>query len=340
MNLARGRSLLKEMNRHSQVCAEAILRGGFDLFFAAPCQYYAVPRLSHFLAGRGLPLCLYLQEPMRHRYEAMPELPWLAPLPSAPGVSLFKRLKRVVSDAWYTGVLRRRARLELEDAKRYDRILVNSYFSRESIVRAYGIDARVSYLGCDSTMFRRLEPAPARERFVMGLGSMHSIKGVETAILAMAALPAPRPPLIWVANSQNDAYRREMESLALQHQVDFQIRLRASDEELVSLLNRAALLLYTSRLEPFGYAPVEAHACGVPVVAVAEGGIRETVIDGVNGLLCDRDPRALASAMGRLLGDPALAASLGAAGARRAAGFWSAEEGISRLEEHFAALLR
>lgn len=44
-------------------------------------------------------------------------------------------------------------------------------------------------------------------------------------------------------------------------------------------------MLYTSRLEPFGLAPLEANACGTYVIAIAEGGIRESISDGINGTL-------------------------------------------------------
>ena len=335
----RGHPLLLEMNRHSGVCAEAILRGGFDLVFAAPCRFYSVPRLGHFLRGRGLPLSLYLQEPHRFRYEALPELPWLAPLATSLRPSLPGRAWGKLIDYRHNNHLRLEARRELEDAKCFDLILVNSYFSRESIARAYGLDARVCYLGYDDTHFWRLTPPPPKDRFVIGLGSMHNIKGVETAIAAMACLPSPRPPLVWVANSENPAYRREMEALAASKQVDFQVRSRIDDEVLVDLLNRAVLLLYTSRLEPFGYAPIEANACGTPVVAVAEGGIRETVLDGVNGFLCERDPALLAKAMQCLLTEPQRAAELAAAGERIAQQQWSAEAGTARLERHLQSLL-
>jgi len=57
--------------------------------------------------------------------------------------------------------------------------------------------------------------------------------------------------------------------------------------------------LYAPRLEPVRYAPLEANACELPVVGVAEGGLRETIVDGVNGLLVD-PPVALAEGIERI----------------------------------------
>ena len=71
--------------------------------------------------------------------------------------------------------------------------------------------------------------------------------------------------------------------------------------------------------EPFGIVPLEAMACGVPVVAAAVGGLRDTVVDHATGLhVPPRDPEAIAAALAMLLGDPALRTELGGAGQRRA----------------------
>ena len=64
------------------------------------------------------------------------------------------------------------------------------------------------------------------------------------------------------------------------------------------LANARALLSPVDWEEPFGLAPVEAMACGTPVVAHPRGALRETVIDGVTGFLVE-DPADLAAALGR-----------------------------------------
>ena len=90
----------------------------------------------------------------------------------------------------------------------------------------------------------------------------------------------------------------------------------------------------SSRLEPFGFAPLEANACGAPVVAVAEGGVRETVRDGLNGFLVDDEPDAIARAMDRLLSDPKLAKSMGERACEYVQREWNVERGVDRLEAY------
>jgi glycosyltransferase involved in cell wall biosynthesis len=123
-----------------------------------------------------------------------------------------------------------------------------------------------------------------------------------------------------------------MRRLAAAVGVRFEPRKLISDAEVVETLNRAALLVYTSRLEPFGLAPLEANACGTPVVAVAEGGVRETVKDGVNGWLVDSEPEAIAEAMARLLNDAELAARMGERARQYVEQEWSLGRAIDRLE--------
>jgi glycosyltransferase involved in cell wall biosynthesis len=82
------------------------------------------------------------------------------------------------------------------------------------------------------------------------------------------------------------------------------------------------VVVLSSRNEGTPVSLIEASACGRPVVATDVGGVRAVVADGRNGLLVPRDdPSALATAIGTVLGDDALAARLGAAGREAVAPF-------------------
>jgi len=103
-------------------------------------------------------------------------------------------------------------------------------------------------------------------------------------------------------------------------------------------MNRAAAVVYAPYLEPFGFVPLEAMSCGTAVVAVAEGGVRESVTDGVTGLLTPRSPAAFARALERVLGDPALAGRLGSAGRAAVLEKWTWEASTALLEQELQAV--
>lgn len=311
-----------------QRCAEEIAAGEFDLLFANGSVGYHVPFIMRHLAMKKV---LYLQEPSRFLYEAGPDLPWVSSAPDDLNTSLFgpRRLLRTYPNLQ---TLRLQAKQESLNVQACDRVLVNSYFSRESLLRAYGVEARVCYLGVDTMLFRDL--GRERERFIVGLGSLDPIKRIDLAIRAVALLSEPRPPLVWIANSGSESYRESISELARSLRVELRIQMSISDSELVATLNRAALLLSTSRLEPFGFAALEANACGLPVVGVAEGGLRETVKDGVNGLLVEPEAESLARAVDQLLRNPSLAKQLGDAGVANVHENWNVEQSVDRLETH------
>jgi glycosyltransferase involved in cell wall biosynthesis len=309
-------------------CAREIEAGEFDLLFANSSVLYYMPYVMRHVR---LPKVLYLQEPYRPLYEADPILPWVESDRENIWSDPFRSQGFIGADLQLR-TLRLQARLEWLNAQACDVILVNSYYSRESILRAYGRDAKVCYLGVDTAAFRDLHRE--RERFIVGLGSFDKIKGIELTVRSVALLAAPRPRLVWIANSGSESYMKEMLELAATRGLDFEIKTMVPDEELVDTLNRAALLLYTPSLEPFGFAPLEANACATPVVAVAEGGVRETVKDGVNGFLVDREPEQIAAALEKLLNDHTLARQMGDRAAAHVREHWSVESSVDRLEEH------
>jgi len=313
------------MEEHSARCAVEIGKGSFDVLLANSCMYFRSAPIGRHVA---MPTLLYLQEPYRWLYEAMPDPIWAAPKRS-PGLTFAAALKSAFLDVRKVRNARVQVREEIRNAKSYGRILCNSYFSRESILRAYGVDAEVCYLGIDTGNFRM--KTGERSPFVVAVGSFTREKNPRLCIEAVARMRAPRPTLRWIGNFAHDDYLAEMSALAETLGVKLDVRIDIPDEDLLGSLQTAMAMIYTPRLEPFGLVPIEAGACGTPVVAVAEGGVRETVADGVNGLLVDAEPSSLAAALERLRDDPDLADRLGAEGRRLAETKWSLASATDRL---------
>lgn len=327
--------LVDSMEAHCRAVGREINAGGFDLLFAATCQHFAASPIARHV---DLPSAIYQQEPYRRRYEAGPELIWLAsPRSDKPWYSP-SRLKTALRDHVRLSANAMMARQEYENVKAFDKILVNSIFSRENVTRVYGLPSEVCYLSVDASRFQNR--SLPKEGFVVGLGAILPSKNVELAVRAMGRLKGKKPELIWIGNMADPVYSARVVALAESLGVPFRPLVRVSDEELVDLLNRASAMIYTPRLEPFGLAPVEGALCGVPVVAVAEGGCRETVVDGRTGFLTEPDPDLLAEALQRLIDDPDLARRMGDAGAEWAREVWSFAAGTDRVEEKLLSLVR
>ncbi|MEW5859436.1 MAG: glycosyltransferase family 4 protein [Cyanobacteriota bacterium] len=324
------------MNRHCQQCAEEINRGDFDVLFTNPCAFFGTSPIARYVKILKV---LYLQEPYRLLYEALPQLPWLAPPPpTQPWWASRRYWLMFVRNLLEVQGLRVKLREELHNAQAFDLILVNSLFSRESVLRAYGIDSKVCYLGIDCQLFKPLHLP--RQSMVVGLGAISMGKGLERAVRAIETIPEDeRPNLVWIGNFSDPYYQKEIEKLAASLGVNFVPKVRIPDHELVHFLNQASAMIYTPLLEPFGFAPLEANACETPVVALAEGGVRETIKDGINGFLIHgNDSVAMGKAISTLLRDKELVNNMGKQARSYVLEMWSWDSAIDRLEEFLLSL--
>jgi glycosyltransferase involved in cell wall biosynthesis len=163
----------------------------------------------------------------------------------------------------------------------------------ESCKRAYGLLSEVCYLGIDSSLFKPTKPLETNQ-YIVGLGGFYRHKNPELAIRSVGEIKENRPKLLWIGNMVDEKYWLEMVELARSLGVTLEVKKLVTDEQLVQLLSGAICMIYSSNLEPFGFAPLEANACGTPVIAVAEGGVRETIIHKKNGFLVNQNPKEIA----------------------------------------------
>jgi glycosyltransferase involved in cell wall biosynthesis len=228
-------------------------------------------------------------------------------------------------------------------ARHVDAAVSCSHFNARTVAARYGFEPQVVFNGIDTTLFHPVAPdAELRQRYgnkplLLYVGRLMPWKGVDVAIRALASIPAAAL-LIAGAGQERENLERLVAELGLQERVYFLGPLdRAALPRLYSSVD---LLLATSfASETFGIGPVEAQACGLPVVASRWGGFPEVVDDGRTGVIVPpRDSGALAHAINDLLHDNARRAAMAAAGPAWAAQFaWPAV--VDRIEAVYESVL-
>lgn len=198
-------------------------------------------------------------------------------------------------------------------------------------LKAMGIDtAKVSIAPCgvDLDLFTSEGPADARSgpHRILSVGRLVPRKGVDLVIRSLPYLKAAGfadVELLIVGGGARgqDPEAQRLLGLAQDLGVADQVELRGQvpREAMPAIFRSADAVACTPWYEPFGIVPLEAMACGVPVVAAAVGGLTDSVVDHGTGLhVPPKDPAAIAEAVAMLLASPALRAKLGRAGERRA----------------------
>jgi glycosyltransferase involved in cell wall biosynthesis len=306
--------------------AAAIDAQGCDVLFAEPSMWTQAPPV---LLHAATPSIYHCHEPPRALHE-----PGLNQR-TAPGWR--RGLDRI--DPLIALYRRRALRLDRQAAVAARRVLVNSRFTRDCVREVYGVEARVLYHGVDVERFQ--PPAGGRRsREVLSVGALQPSKGFDFLIASFAHIAASaRPRLRLVGNSEAPGERAYLTRCADRHGVELAIEVGVDDALLAQRYAEAALLVYAPLREPFGLAPLEAMACATPVVAVAEGGVPESVVDGETGRLVARDPRQFAAAVAALLDDDAARRRLGANGRALVCRQWTWDAAVARLEDELAAVV-
>jgi glycosyltransferase involved in cell wall biosynthesis len=325
LNLAQRLRQLSALEAAEARIAERINAGGYDVAFVHPDFMVQSPYVLRHLS---VPSVYYCQEPLRRYYE-----PDTRPAPPAP-----VGLKGRVRAAWYAPIEpifeRRHKADDAANARAATMVLANSAYSRESIFKAYGLSARVSPLGVDTALFH--PTGVPKTHTVVSVGRFQENKCQSLVIEAVGLLDAPtRPRVVLVGESTGTAaYRDGLIALAAEKAVGLNILEHVTDVALVAAYNRAKLAVYTPVMEPFGFVPLEAAACGVPTVGVREAGVKETVVDGETGLLVARDAQAVAGAIAALLDDTERRERLGAQALGHVRAHWSWQRSGEVLEAH------
>lgn len=245
--------------------------------------------------------------------------------------------KELFFDVMYAPFMKQLKESDIANARSATRTLVNSKYSKAAVKKAYGIDAEVCRLGVDIGKFRQLDIA--KENMVISIGRLHESKGYDFLIASLARVQEEcRPRLCIVADQAPDDEKARLMKLAESGGVGLEIHCAVEDRELVELINRSMFAVYSPTGEPLGFLPLEAGACGIPAIGVAEGGVLETIRHGETGILCERDEERFADAVAQLAGDAEARERLGGAARRMVAEEWTWRGTVREIERHLEEL--
>lgn len=275
----------------SQQVAKEINQSDCDVVYVEKCQFAGAPHLLQYLTKPNL---LFLHEPLRfkenekwaegnlemarsYEQEGFSRRPWIVEMGK-----IFDHRIRLRED-----------RKSVMAAKN---ILANSDYSKRWIEKVYGRSSQICYPGISLHRFSfgpALEKRPWR---VLSVGRMDWHKGYFFLLNVLAAIAKKdRPEWMIVCDSKDENYARKFEAKAKRMNIQLTILSRIPEKELVFAYQNARLVLCGSVHEPFGLVPIEALFCGTPIIAVDEGGFRETVIVHKSGWLLPRHPETWAS---------------------------------------------
>lgn len=239
----------------------------------------------------------YCQEPLRMVYD--------------PLLNSFDNLKP--SRKYYESFTRNfRKHIDSGNVAFADLIFANSEFSKRNIKKAYHKKSQVVYMGVDTDVFKPM--LQKKDIDVLYVGAYDFVDGL--GLFEKSLTKFRKKPSVKIL-------AREKEWIS-------------SDSDLNSLYNSAKIVVCISSNEPFGLIPLEAMASGVPVIALNQGGYKESVVHNKTGLLIKNNPSDLASAIKKLLSNKAVYQKMAKQARKEMVENWD----WSKRGEYFESLLK
>ncbi|MDC0182760.1 glycosyltransferase family 4 protein [Nitrosomonadales bacterium] len=287
------KKLPKEVNRlfslipiifQSKKLANKIDEEKYDLVLTMQCKITNSPFLLRFLKTPSFYIC---HEPMARVFE--PHYP-------KKYITFPFNFLRKIGLNFFIGI-------DKKNANYADSICTTSYYSRERLYLCYGLFPKVIYPGVDTNFFKPIKRI-VRKKIILSVGSLFPSKGHEFVIESLGRInKSERPSLkiIHGAHQYLTSYKIKLKMLAKKYNVQVSFVSSIDDKTLLKEYNSSKITVCANFLEPLGLVALESMACGTPVVAIKEAGLRETIVNNKNGILTDRDSLEFSKAIMELI---------------------------------------
>lgn len=152
--------------------------------------------------------------------------------------------------------------IDMQNINSADKIITNSIFTSKNLVKAYKLKSETCYPGVNTKKF--INKKFYKRSDIIFIGDKNESEGYNL--------------LKTIVNQLNQKYKIDIIS---RKRNNYSI----SEAELINKLNQSKICLCLSRMEPFGLIPLESMSCGCPVIAINEGGYKESIINNKTGFL-------------------------------------------------------
>lgn len=280
-------------NLHKKIALD-IDRKKYDIVLLHADHYTQSPYLSRCLKTKNV---YYVLEPLRIVHE------YALGIPSSWNIfnRIYESLNRYI-----------RNKIDLENARSATYSLAISYVGKFYAGLAYDIYPKVSYLGVDEKLFKKINIKKKNQIFYVA--PKDYLFGYDLITKAIQFIPdriRPELKVIFGANQKN----------------------RLSDRDVVREYNQSVATVSLSRLDTFGLVPLESMACTTPVIVLDMPGYREIVEDDITGFLVEPDPKQIAQKIKFLIENPKEAQEMGLRGRKIIENKWTWEKQIKNLEK-------
>jgi glycosyltransferase involved in cell wall biosynthesis len=251
--------------------------------------------------------------------------------------------------------------IEEQAVQQADYIIAECPQDRDDLIQYYNAPVKkISVIPCGfsdeefypigKTIARNLLNLPQDEHILLQLGRLVPRKGVDNVIRALGRLKGTKKPVkLVIVGGETETLTEEcspefarLMSIAREHNVVDSIIFtgRKNREQLKFYYAAADLFITTPWYEPFGITPLEAMACGIPVIGANVGGIKYSVVDGDTGFLVNpHDPEALADKISKVIGHEGLLSWMGENAIHRVNTYFTWEKVANKVNKLYMALM-